>query len=682
MMRGMRKTRRAGIFLVGTVFLFLGFVIHSFGEGKEDEEKKNILLLTGFELAQIRKWIERKWGHRRKKKKSLSWRGFGGKIEEGDATEGKYALVKEIKFHLKYLRKGGRESTRRTVGHLFKTWSVFKGYYPEDWSAYGAFRFDVKSERAPLRLRVLLEDALISPMLRRVYEIPAGRWVTVEFDLREAGRIREVRLDEKERRVLGVDCIKGRLLNLNRMAGIWIMVERLAEPTVVKLDNLRLVKRGVTEEKLPIIRDEHPFPVPRPLLPSTPAAPLRHEGKRNSTPVRWEYPVEIPLKGRRYRSYGLQLFDVAVADEKRMLMAVGTTHVLKTEDGGKTWTGLDGTPNRPTRVVTHDLNAPGRWAAAMGPDMMMLGTAKCSGRSTPVESYAVLVRFTGEGWRVEPWWGLVDVDNRHCPEHRVRLTRLPSGRIWACWLVEDRWYHYWIRARYSDDEGRTWRDHTSNGLIEVTVRGRTQPYAVTWWTEQPSFPSWVLTQALGNIGKVTHDNRHSHMQIAPWGNHVACMYMSGGKAMISFFNGEKWSPPRPAGVEGEPASMVHVKGRTLYLATSAGKIYRLDGKEWVEDTPPGGVGRGRLPFPGCDSTRLSVAGNVIVALWTDGKKLFVSQKPVEGSWSSPRVIYTESHGVHHIGAPARSVENFVPFVWSARKGGGRFVKIPVTKYPE
>ncbi|MFH0982062.1 MAG: hypothetical protein V2A79_11030 [Planctomycetota bacterium] len=37
----------------------------------------------------------------------------------------------------------------------------------------------------------------------------------------------------------------------------------------------------------------------------------------------------------------------------------------------------------------------------------------------------------------------------------------------------------------------------------------------------------------------------------------------------------------------------------------------------------------------------------------------------------------EERGVHHIGAPVRSVENFVPFVRSITKGGARFVRVPV-----
>jgi hypothetical protein len=69
----------------------------------------------------------------------------------------------------------------------------------------------------------------------------------------------------------------------------------------------------------------------------------------------------------------------------------------------------------------------------------------------------------------------------------------------------------------------------------------------------------------------------------------------------------------------------------------------------------------------------------LAAIWTDGKKLFTSQKPAGGAWSKPREIFNEERGVHHIGAPARSAENFVPFVWSIRgkNSGARFVRIPV-----
>lgn len=635
------------------------------------------LLLNGFEPETIKSWAGKLKKKLRTGKDGLpTWSGMAGKLVPGDATEGQHAMVRKMQQHLKYLSKRGLESKRRTVGLLLKTFAVFKGCYPEDWSAYAKLRLDIKTEDAPLLLRLGLEDAIISPPLSRKYQIPAGKWVTVEYDLAEASRPREVELSEKESKRFGVEKLVGRIINLKKMAGVCLMVELLDKPTTVKLDNIRLVAAGKKEDNgLPVITDARPFPVPTtlPVSKSTPREKI--QGKFNKAPVAWEEPTQIQLKGG---SYGLQPFDVVPVDNDRMLLAVSTTHALKTTDGGKTWTGLDGTPSKPTRVIDHDTNAPGRIAAAMGPDLMVLGTAKCSGRGTPVDSYSVLVRFDGSNWKPHPR-GLVDVDDRHCPEHRVRAVRLPSGRIWACWMHEDRWYRYRMRCRYSDDEGKTWRDAAANGLIELTTRGRKNPFAVTWWLEKPAMPDWTAEQAMGNIGRLSHDCRHSHMQLAPWGEHVICAFMDKRKIVTSAFDGKRWSTPQPADIPGEPASMVSFEGERVYLATSAGKVFRLEEEKWLEDSPPEGVGQKRLPFPGCDRTRLSVAGKVLVAVWTDGKKLFTNQKPQGGSWSKTREIFNEERGVHHIGAPVRSVENFVPFVWSITKGGARFVRIPVTQ---
>ena len=66
--------------------------------------------------------------------------------------------------------------------------------------------------------------------------------------------------------------LKGRLINLKQMAGIWILVKILKKPTTVKLDNLRLVAAGGAdgETRLPMITDKSPFAVPAVLAPSSP----------------------------------------------------------------------------------------------------------------------------------------------------------------------------------------------------------------------------------------------------------------------------------------------------------------------------------------------------------------------------------------------------------------------------
>ncbi|MFH0982175.1 MAG: carbohydrate binding domain-containing protein [Planctomycetota bacterium] len=605
--------------------------------------------------------------------------GMVGGIAEGDATQGKYAMVRPIPskeepaYNLAFLKDEKTiESIRRGTGTLLNTFGTFRDFYPQDWSGYAKLRFDIKGEGSALRLRVEIEDSAISPPLRRVYQVPADKWVAVEFDLAEASRLREVELTEAEAKALGAKKLKGRLINLADMANFRITIEHLDGKCVVKLDNIRLVAAGAEEGEtnLPVLTDQSSFPVPAPLATGQPKLREEVSGKLNRAPVEWSEPVEIPLQGG---SYGLQPFDVAPVDNDRMLLAVWTCGVLKTADGGKTWTGLDGAPNKPTKVIDHDTNAPGRVAAAVGPDLMVLGVAKCTGGATPIDSYSVLTKFDGTDWKVQPR-GLVDVDVRHCPEHMVNLVRLPNGRVWACWVHYNRFGKNDLVARYSDDEGASWRDASSNGQLQLTTRGKTNPYGTTWWLQEPAMPDWAREQATGRVGRGVP---HAQPWMAPWGEQVVCAFVQGERLVCAFFDGTKWGAPQPTGQKTAPACMVHFDGKTVYLAGTDGKVYRLDGDKWVEDSPPGGVGKGTLPYPGCTRTRLSVAGKVLVACWTDGKKLFTSQKPTGGTWSEPREISNEEKGVHHIGAPARSVDNFVPFVWSITKGGARFVRIPV-----
>ena len=63
-----------------------------------------------------------------------------------------------------------------------------------DWSDYDLLWVDVHSDAAPVKLWLALEDNLLEPPVMRTYKIPADKWVTIELDLKEAMRIRELDL--------------------------------------------------------------------------------------------------------------------------------------------------------------------------------------------------------------------------------------------------------------------------------------------------------------------------------------------------------------------------------------------------------------------------------------------------------------------------------------------------------
>jgi hypothetical protein len=172
--------------------------------------EEGVLLLNGFEPEVLREWAARRKASRssylcifRIGEDGLPCAGgMRGRLVKGDATEGRYALVRAIPrtggkrrdHSLNYLRKGAKESIRRRAGLLLSTFGAFRLYYPQDWSAYAKLRIDTKSDSAPLRLRVEIEDSVIVPPVRRTYETPAGRWVTVEVNLADAAGGRFVRI--------------------------------------------------------------------------------------------------------------------------------------------------------------------------------------------------------------------------------------------------------------------------------------------------------------------------------------------------------------------------------------------------------------------------------------------------------------------------------------------------------
>ena len=105
----------------------------------------------------------------------------------------------------------------------------------------------------PVELRLALEDDVLEPPVMRVYRIPNGKWVTIELDLNEA--------------------VKARGLKLAKIANFWLL-GRASERAEVRIDNIRIVRRGVPA-KHDLIRRESPrtFPVARRKQPQVPDLP-------------------------------------------------------------------------------------------------------------------------------------------------------------------------------------------------------------------------------------------------------------------------------------------------------------------------------------------------------------------------------------------------------------------------
>ncbi|MFH0980556.1 MAG: sialidase family protein [Planctomycetota bacterium] len=638
---------------------------------------EEVRLLTGFEKEQMLEW-----GAKEKLGASV--------IAEGDTTQGKWALcrgfddVKSLagpyeKGKFRYLETG--EGYRPLVAWVFNThlynrnWfnKPFGEMFPTDWSAYDRLRLDAKSTKSAAHLRLILEDGLITPFLHRVYKVPAGEWVTLEFDLAEAGREREVALSPAEAKRIGKEKVKARLLDLSRMANAGVLLEQADTPTAILLDNLRLIARGAkAEEKLSVVRDESPFPVPEGLPPGRlQPRDLPDEGKMNRKPLEMQPPVRIDFgraKKGGYARLALVRRALAAVDNDRMVLAfqgAGYINVLKTTDGGKTWTGLKGEAQGTS--CEHSFHAPAVVAASAGPDILILHATRCNGGSTPHDMAFRHVKFNSESWELRPP-GLVDIDCRHCPEFKVDVIRLGDGRFWGVWAHHDRFDRVNFRARFSDDEGQTWRDPDSNGMIEVTRPDGKHAVPVTWWKEP--FGVAELTNANGKVC----DPCGARPMLTPYGDHVALFFVvAGDGTWWSYFDGASWSKAQRACKE-LATSVVTEGAKTVYLA-AGDKILRLEGEKWLEDSP------WEVPKSDRDAL-LSVSGNILTCSWLEKEgedmvRVLVAQKPGGDKWRKPQEVAQETTSLTLM-APQYSPPNFVPLAW----GPGGHAKYFWSKTPE
>jgi hypothetical protein len=620
-----------------------------------------VKLLCGFEAKDAKAWGLKPDGEHFRAKvgqyKSMSF----CKV---DAPQGKFALSAE---------RGQRPITAKTRYNVLRRGAVLNAYgwfrkrLPTDWSGYDTLRLDFKSAAAAGRVRIEVEDEMCQPAVRRTYAFPAGKWVTLEFDLAEASKLHTVPLPEAEWQRWGAKEFTGRVLNPKRMANVCIYLEQMGAKSTILIDNLRLAVRTV-KERLPVVRDKSPFPAPQ-MLPAPKPVPVKPPAAIKSAAVR-----DVDLSKARKTGYarvGGPTGRAVVAVGPRTLVGflAGYVHVLQTADAGVTWTGLNNKP-APTRCY-HDANAPSHCAAAAGADMLYSYTDHCAGGGSPSNMFFRTITFNGKGWTLNPI-RLLDVDCRHCPEWKVRLVRLGSGRIWAAWAHLDRFGKLGPRARYSDDAGVTWRDHDSNAMmiIDRDQSQGPQRYGVTLWVEKPAGVTPPFESANGRLGAMY---AHGGLELTPYGDRIACIWANTWhpKAVWSAFDGQRWTKPEQIG-QGSPGSAVAV-GKTIYVTLSHRKrsrLMRLDGAKWVEETLPEGR-------PGT----LSVVDGKLVNIWTrpEEKKVgvYIMMRGKDG-WTKPRRIALESPGTGpraRIGLAApQYATGSLPIAWGPRQAWIRTIR--------
>ncbi len=657
----------------------------------------DVLLLNGFEPDQAARLGAQPEGD------DLKWQVNAGRalwFRKGDASQGQYALTVDRES---YLNADGKTPLYilRFQGSLSTYGRFDKWFATADWSGYQTLRLDVKLSAAAGRIRVEVEDDICQPMISRAYDVPAGRWVTLEFDLARAAEVYTL-----ESAGSGRDGFKGRRLNLARIANLYLLPERLEGKTRILIDNIRLVAGGVAEKTdTAVLTDERPFPRPLPLPPARPTPPARARpagdpAGRPDPPgpprVRrldlsraraTSYPRIGPITSRAFCHQG--------PDRLLIGFLAGYMHVLASDDGGATWHGLDGGPD-PTACY-HQANAPSHVAWADGAEMLYVHTAHCPAGGNPANMFFRHVVGRDGRWTLGPP-SLVDVDCRHCPEFRVRAIRSGNGRMWAVWMHQDRRGKQWLRGRFSDD-GRLWRDPGSNAMLTIDGDGSqgAQPYGVTLWPADANAAATTQPDGRSMIGMIDEFYPHGGFELTRFGDEVACIYTRTWhpRTLWTRFDGGAWLPPQPVG-NGVPLSATTLDERTVFLAMLEGgkvRLLRLEGERWVEDSPGGLADTGQFPMK---SVLLSRVGRRVVCFWTrvsgETVSVWMSARRAAGGWDEPVLIAEEKPGGAGPGArqnaaaakpslaltaPQFADGPFIPLAWGPADGWIRMTLVPV-----
>jgi hypothetical protein len=637
--------------------------------------------LTGFEPEQVAGWgLTQADGAYQIGRQAV--------LRKGPASEGQWALARTVtqrNVDWGGLKGGTSEDwVRYYHGQILNATGHFprgrlKTWLPADWSGFALLRMDVRSSEAAMRVRVMLEDEIATPPTMRLFQVPAGQWVTLEVDLAAASAVRDMPLTDAQAKRLGTPVAGIRTLNPARMANLLIVLEQCDAATEVLLDNLRLVRDAKAEKaRFPLRTDGRPFPMPTALPEVTPAPP-KAVPLPAAAPAGEQTPMLIDLSRRRPPSYAWLNEQVRHAitavDERRVVLAIGAFWPWKTLDGGGRWT--------PMKDLQHSRNAPGAGTAAAGADLLSVYTARCAGGGQPAVIYFRKLRWDGTDWAAgEPH--LVDVNTRHCPEFRVEVLRLASGRIWAAWFQDTRFRRIVLIARYSDDGGRTWRAPDSNALAvfeHPTHWRRPLPVGVTVWWERPA-RDVPPARANGRIGDC---HPHTNLALVPYGDRVAVVW--GGRhrrreaLLWSRFDGRQWSPPQVVLPRyGPPSSATTLGERTVFVAF-LGKVYRLDGERWIEDSPAEG-GADKLVAAG--GSVLCFGRTVVAADDRQVTTIWVSRRAKDRPWSAPQTLATERtaagrKGQIHLIAPQFAAGRIVPIAWAPHHGWIKVLRVPVRR---
>jgi len=451
-----------------------------------------------------------------------------------------------------------------------------------DWSDYDLLRVDIYSDAEPVKVWLAIEDNLLEPPVMRTYVVPEDKWVTLELDLREAERIRE--------------------LDLAKITNFWLMARSSVRATL-RIDNIRIVKKGTSvPDKLLQDNSTMTIPVFRSRQPEVPNIPSTT--KPDHTVVRLEEPLIVApgsvVPFGWVSAYDNRFIFVAYsAKDKTNPEAKDEAKAVFTSDGGHSWKLL---PDPTARNLDHG-TARGCAIDATGDGVAVSSGPGCAGIGNPSpRQHLTKYSFTGNGWEAR-LATILDADIRHCGSNAsvVRIRRGPfQGRLWASWGQIGRDHAMEVHVKYSDDDGRTWIPWGKTAMLPGSK-------SADWSEGTYSYPETV---------------------ICPYKDHVACFWRHKRNYGVkwSVFNGSDWS----AAVEISPVILDDMDGayratmsaitkadaEIFFTATGIKTVLRWDGTSWRDE-----------PIRIEDGGMLSLAGDIVT---------FISSGKVNRRWNDLR----------------------------------------------
>ena len=520
-----------------------------------------------------------------------------------------------------------------------------------DFSGYDLLRVDLHCDAAPIELWLALEDNVLEPPVMRTYKIPEKKWVTVEFDLKEASRIRE--------------------LDLTRITNFWLMAKSSVR-TTVRIDNIRIVKQGVPEPNR-LLRDSSPMAVPvvRPKRPELPSIPST--AKPDRTVMKLKKPVVVARGsivpfGWVSAYDNKHIFVAYSAKDKTNPEAKDEARAVFTDDGGRSWKQLA----KPTARNLDHGTARGCAVDVTGDGVAVSSGPGCAGLGNPnPRQHLTKYTFTGKGWEAR-FPDILDSDIRHCGSNAsvVRLRSGPfKGRLWASWGQIGREHAIDVHVKFSDDDGRTWIPWGRGAALPGSQSAK-------WSDGTYSYPETVLS---------------------PYKEHVACFWRHKRRCgiMWSVYDGSDFSAPArispvtlddmDGAYRATMSAVTKADSEIFFTATGLNTVLRWDGKSWHNESV-------RIE----DGGMLSLAGDV-VTLFTAGKvdrrwkgvrwqrraSLRCYQRRPNGRWEgpvnlTPEFTIDEYRSIAGFSVPPYAPENFVPLAFSDYdEGTVKLLKVPV-----